>query len=115
VVTPAAPEVEWPAPSTAGELLKRRGLINPRRRYKATHPGVVPATTTAPNDLWTADFKGEFRTGDDEYCYPLTVAEHCLRVVRPGRAQARAGERSVFFCHVLVARLDERTQTLIRG
>jgi putative transposase len=68
--------VAWPAISTAGDLLKRRGLIKPRRRrYKATHPGVVPATTHAPNDLWTADFKGEFRTGDDEYCYPLTVAD----------------------------------------
>lgn len=75
-LSPRHPEVAWPAPSTAGDLLKRRGLIKPRkRRYKAMHPGVVAPTTHAPNDLWTADFKGEFRTGDDEYCYPLTVAD----------------------------------------
>jgi putative transposase len=73
---PRHPDVTWPAVSTAGDLLKRRGLVQQRRRrYKPTHPGVVPATTHAPNDLWTADFKGEFRTGDDEYCYPLTVAD----------------------------------------
>jgi transposase InsO family protein len=46
-----------------------------RRRRLHKHPGVVPATTSAPNDLWTADFKGHFKTGDGIYCYPLTVAD----------------------------------------
>jgi len=73
---PRHPEIAWPAISTAGDVLKRHGLVHRRRRrYRAVHPGVVPVTTRAPNDLWTADFKGEFRTGDDEYCYPLTVAD----------------------------------------
>lgn len=73
---PRYPEISWPAISTAGDVLKRNGLVKARRRrYRALHPGVVPVTTRAPNDLWTADFKGEFRTGDDEYCYPLTVAD----------------------------------------
>ncbi len=31
--------------------------------------------TTAPNDLWTTDFKGHFRTRDGLYCYPLTIAD----------------------------------------
>jgi putative transposase len=65
-----------PAISTAGDLLARRGLVTPRRRRRRhAHPGVVPAVTTAPNDLWTADFKGHFRTRDGCYCYPLTVAD----------------------------------------
>jgi hypothetical protein len=35
--------VDWPAVSTAGDLLKHRGLVKPRRRrYHATHPGVIP-------------------------------------------------------------------------
>jgi transposase InsO family protein len=92
--------VDWPAISTAGDLLKRRGLIKPRRpRYKATHPGVVPATTHAPNDLWTADFKGEFRTGDDEYCYPLTVADLHTRYLLGCtglRSTRTLGARAVF-------------------
>ena len=54
----------WPAPSTAADLLARRGLVQKRRRRRPhQHPGVVPATTAEPNDRWTADFKGQFRTG----------------------------------------------------
>ena len=73
---PKYPRVKWPAISTASDVLKRAGLIQPRRRrYRSVHPGVVPPNTHAPNDIWTADFKGQFRTGDGEYCYPLTVAD----------------------------------------
>ena len=75
-----APELELPAPSTAGDLLARRGLVKKRRRRRAyTHPGVVSPTTAHPNDLWTADFKGHFRTCDGIYCYPLTVADQHSR------------------------------------
>ena len=35
--------------------------------------------TMAPNDLWTADFKGPFRTGNGVYCYPLTIADQYTR------------------------------------
>jgi transposase InsO family protein len=73
---PRHPDRTWPAASTAGDLLARRGLVKKwRRRRTYTHPGVVPATTTQPNDLWTAAFKGQFRTGDRIYGYPLTVAD----------------------------------------
>lgn len=71
---------EWPAPSTVADLLARRGLVQKRRRRRAsTHPGVVRPTTAAPNDLWTADFKGQFRTGDGAYCFPLTIADQHTR------------------------------------
>ena len=74
------PEVDLPAPSTAGDLLARRGLVKKRRRRRVhLHPGVVPPTTAAPNDLWTVDFKGHFRTQDGIYCYPLTVADQHSR------------------------------------
>lgn len=71
---------DWPAPSTVADLLARRGLVHKRRpRRASTHPGVVRPTTAAPNDLWTADFKGQFRTGDRRYCYPLTLADQHTR------------------------------------
>lgn len=55
---PRQPALDWPAVSTAGDLLARRGLVKKRRRRRHyQHPGVVPPTTTQPNDLWTADFK----------------------------------------------------------
>lgn len=32
-----------------------------------------------PNDLWCADFKGEFKLGNGRYCYPLTITDHASR------------------------------------
>jgi putative transposase len=77
---PRHPDIELPAVSTAGDLLARKGLVKKRRRRRPhLHPGVVPAVTTQPNDLWTADFKGQFRTRDGIYCYPLTIADQHTR------------------------------------
>ena len=75
------PKIEdWPAASTTADLLARRGLVQKRRRRRAPqHPGVVPCEASAPNDLWTADFKGQFRTANGVYCYPLTIADQCSR------------------------------------
>ena len=96
---PRHPRVtSWPAISTVADLLKRHGLVHRRRRRQPSlHPGTVPIHTTAPNDLWTADFKGQFRTRNGIYCYPLTIADqhtrylirvHGLLSVRTAGAQA---------------------------
>ena len=50
------------------------------------HPGAAPLRTTAPNQVWPADFKGQFKTGDGAYCYPLTVTDHFSRAVLLCRA-----------------------------
>ena len=68
----------WPLPvrSTACELLKRAGLVRARRRRsKPGHPGPPLSVMSEPNAVWCADFKGEFKTRDGEYCYPLTVTD----------------------------------------
>jgi putative transposase len=65
-----------PARSTIALILKREGLIE--RRVRRPGPQGVRAARTpmsAPNVVWTADFKGEFRTGDGAWCYPLTVMD----------------------------------------
>lgn len=70
------PELELPAPSTVGDLLGRKGLVERRRRRRGdAHPGTAALETAAPNEVWTVDFKGEFRTQDGRYCYPLTVVD----------------------------------------
>lgn len=80
-LAPRHPRVgAWPAVSTVADLLKRHGLVAKRRRRRPTvHPGAVPIHTSAPNDLWTADFKGQFRTQNGVYCFPLTVADQHTR------------------------------------
>jgi len=74
--------VRWPSASTAAAILERHGLTKPRRKRRPPkHPGSTPLVTTAPNEVWTADYKGQFRTGDGELCYPLTVCDAHSRFV----------------------------------
>jgi len=70
------PRAGWPARSTVCDLLKRNGLVESRRRRRYPGHGGRPTTPmTAPNEIWCADFKGEFKTRDGIYCYPLTVSD----------------------------------------
>lgn len=74
------PAVLWPARSTINDILERRGLLKkqrPRRRW--LHPGRTIVASREPNDVWPADFKGQFKTGDGQYCYPLTITDHFSR------------------------------------
>lgn len=73
----------WPSRSTVCDLLKARGLVVPRRRRpRGTRgPSSPLAPVTTANEVWTTDFKGEFRTGDGRYCYPLTLRDSWSRFV----------------------------------
>jgi transposase InsO family protein len=69
-----------PAKSTIHAVLHRHGLVkglNQRRRRRAQ--GTPLSAGAQPNDLWCADFKGEFQLGNGRYCYPLTVTDHASR------------------------------------
>lgn len=70
------PDLELPARSTVSEILKRSGLSEPRhRRRKEGHPGRPQGEAGSPNEIWGADFKGQFRTRDGIYCYPFTATD----------------------------------------
>jgi transposase InsO family protein len=76
VLAGRAPEVDWPAHSTIGDLLRREGLSQPRKRRRTAVPVTQPfAPVRAPNDLWCIDFKGWFRTRDGKRCDPLTLTD----------------------------------------
>jgi putative transposase len=70
------PDTPWPVPSTIGELLRREGLTVARKKRRRAPPYTKPFQTAAgPNDLWCADFKGWFKTGDGERIDPLTMTD----------------------------------------
>ena len=74
------PDQLWPAASTAGGILKREGLVRPRKRKHRTPRYPEPFNNgQRPNAVWSADFKGQFRTGDGKTCYPLTIADNFSR------------------------------------
>jgi transposase InsO family protein len=82
-LAPRRPDLVLPAPSTAGALLERNGLITPRKRRVARSPLPRPErrSAEAANTMWSIDFKGEFRTRDTHLCFPLTVQDVCTRYV----------------------------------
>jgi hypothetical protein len=52
----------------------------PRRR-RALHPPAHLVAPSHPNLVWTADYKGEFRTRDGHWCYPFTLRDGYSRFV----------------------------------
>lgn len=70
----------FPAASTICCVLKRHGLITqpPQRRRHVSRPTTLQQTD-APNQVWCADYKGQFRLGDNSYCYPLTITDQHSR------------------------------------
>ncbi len=81
------PDWPWPARSTAADILSRNGLVPSRRRRRAQgHSGRPDTPMTQPNEIWTIDFKGHFKTRDGLYCYPLTVVDGYTRFLLGCRA-----------------------------
>jgi transposase InsO family protein len=74
-----AGDVRIPAKSTVHAVLHRHGLVHGIRRPRSRATGTPLSPGLGPNDLWCADFKGEFKLGNGEYCYPLTVTDHASR------------------------------------
>ena len=73
-------EVNWPAASTMGELLRREGLVVPRKKRRRVDPYTAPfAAADAPNRVWCGDFKGWSRTQDGVRIDPLTISDACSR------------------------------------
>jgi transposase InsO family protein len=93
---------ELPAASTMGDILKRAGLVQPRRRGRRLHGGQgAVAEYAMPNGVWCIDYKGQFRLGDGQMCYPLTVTDGHSRMVLC--CEGHAGPRDLNARHALEA------------
>lgn len=114
-----------PSRTTIYNILKQADLIAPRRvrqRIPAYPKPLTPAK--APNDLWTADYKGQFLTRDGQWCYPLTVMDHASRyllacdgLLGPRLAETQAVFERLFRTYGLPSRLrtDNGTPFVSKG
>ena len=74
------PSLALPADSTAGEILKRAGLVKKRRkRWSVPANEQAFSETQKNNQVWGVDYKGQFKLGNKKMCYPLTITDNHSR------------------------------------
>lgn len=71
--------IRFPSRNTFHNILVRNSLVKSKKRIKYKATGTNLRSTQNPNDLWCADFKGQFRLRSKRYCYPLTISDHRSR------------------------------------
>lgn len=74
------PDQDPPSKTTIYNVLKAADLITPRplRRRVAVYPKPLHKAEN-PNQLFSADYKGQYLTGAGVWCYPLTIMDHASR------------------------------------
>lgn len=78
------PGIAWPAPSTITDIYRRHGLLDESRRRRPRYRGPAWSSLRVaenPNDVWCTDYKGQFRLGNRQYCYPLTTSDLLSRLL----------------------------------
>lgn len=88
------PMIKPPAISTVHAVLDRHGLVSRRKRRRYKAEGTPLSSVREPNGLWCADYKGEFKLGNRQYCYPLTITDHRTRYLIA--CEAMTGTKSQF-------------------
>jgi len=80
-----------PSESSIKRVLKKAGLVEEKKRRRARECGRICSGTkaSAPNEVWTVDFKGWWRDAHGR-CEPLTVRDELSRKVLENRALADA-------------------------
>jgi putative transposase len=72
-------DIQTPAISTVHAVLFRHGLVHHGRKRRHKAQGTTLSRPLTPNELWCADYKGEFMLADRRYCYPLTISDFASR------------------------------------
>ncbi len=89
-------EIKVPACSTIHAILDRHGLVTRAKRSRTHTEGTPLSSGLVPNALWCTDYKGEFRLGNQRYCYPLTVTDHASRYLMLCEAMESNQEQFAF-------------------
>ena len=90
------PDVHRPAISTVHAVLDRYGMVEHRKRRRNRATGTPLSNGCRPNDLWCADYKGEFMLADRRYCYPLTITDFASRYLITCEALSTTKEAYAF-------------------
>ena len=90
------PDVQTPAVSTVHAVLDRNDLVKRRKRRRNKAQGTALSIPCKPNDLWCADYKGEFMLSDKRYCYPLTITDFDSRYLFASEALSSTKENTAF-------------------
>ena len=90
------PDVHCPAISTVHAVLDRHGLVKRHKRRRNRATGTPLSHVAAPNQLWCADYKGEFMLADRRYCYPLTISDFASRYLLACEALSATKEAYAF-------------------
>src|ERR1700677_2066853 len=89
-------DLPLPAISTVHAILDRHELVDHSRRRRYTAQGTHLSLPKRPNDLWCADYKGEFMLADKRYCYPLTITDSASRYLLACDALTTTKEQYAF-------------------
>ena len=90
------PDIHKPAISTVHAVLDRHGLVKRRKGRRNRAKGTALSTSSEPNALWCADYKGEFMLADRRYCYPLTITDFASRYLIACEALSTTSEAYAF-------------------
>jgi putative transposase len=77
-------------------VLDRHGLVQHRRRRRHRATGTTLTSVSEPNALWCADYKGEFKLANRQYCYPLTITDFASRYLLTCEALSTTQEQFAF-------------------
>ena len=90
------PGLRCPAVSTVHAVLHRYGFVKPRRPRRPRLHGTLRSQPVQPNELWCADYKGEFMLANRRYCYPLTITDYATRYLLTCEALSTTQEMYAF-------------------
>ena len=88
---------ELPSLATVARLARRLGwTVSKGRGRPRRHPPTGQLSDAGhPNDVWTVDFKGWWRTGDGQRCEPLTIRDLYSRYLLCLRPMVRRNTETV--------------------
>jgi putative transposase len=70
--------------------------VKRRLRQVYKDEGTSLSRPSSPNDLWCANYKGEFKLADRRYCYPLTITDFASRYLLTCGALSSTHSRFAF-------------------